>query len=113
MFGTLNENIDELLASVRVLDNKYSVKSAKKLYRNMALVKERLWHAYEENEEQLYKIANNSMQKTYKDMKKLTVRRDEAERKEIIDSIIDELSKANDSLLEYKRLCNMNENGGI
>lgn len=113
MFGTLNENIDELLAGVRVLDNKYSIKGAKKLYRNMAIVKERLWHAYEENEEQLYKIANNSMQKAYKDMKKLTVRRDEADRKEIINRLIDELNKSNDSLLEYKRLCNMNENGGV
>lgn len=112
MFGTLNENIDELIAGVRVLDNKFSVKGAKKFYRNMTIVKERLWHAYEENEEGLYKLANSSMQIAYKSAKKLTGRVSEDKRKELINGIIDELNKANDALLEYKRLCNMNENGG-
>lgn len=112
MFGTLNENIDELLASVRVLDNKFSAKGAKKFYRNMTIVKERLWHAYEENEEELYKLANASMQIAYKSAKKLTGRVSEDKRKDLINGIIEELNKANDALLEYKRLCNMNENGG-
>ena len=108
----LNENIDELIAGVRVLDNKFSVKSAKKFYRNMTIVKERSWHAYEENEEELYKLANASMQIAYKKAKKLTGRLSEDKRKELINGIIDDLNKANDALLEYKRLCNMNENGG-
>ncbi|MGN1227981.1 MAG: hypothetical protein ACI4TX_05010 [Christensenellales bacterium] len=106
IFGTLTENIDELSSNMRILDNKFSKKLARKIFRDLALVKERCTMSFEENEEQLYGLASKELQKAYKSVRKLAFTNlKEEQRKTIIANVIKDLTNANDALLEYKRIC--------
>ncbi|MBQ8749474.1 MAG: hypothetical protein IJZ29_03290 [Clostridia bacterium] len=106
MFASITENIEELIKDINSLEKKYTNKLAVKFYKDITIIKERCWHEYEQNEEQLYGIADRHLQNAYKQMRKILMKKETVEeRQEMIALIKNELTSANDALLEYKRIC--------
>lgn len=105
-FGTLYENIEEIIQDVKELKLKYTGKLSRKVFRNLAILKERCYKEWESNEEHLYAQASKALQIAYKSARRLIMKKlNHTQKIEVLDKILEELNVANDALLEFKRVC--------
>ena len=106
IYKSLSENISDLSAEVKLLEQKFTRKKCMKLLRSLTIVKERCWQDYLENGEQLYKIASTNLDKATKIIKKITFSKNKKENiQNSLNKAIEHLDTASDALLEYKRIC--------